>query len=59
MAHPDTRYNVPINVKPGRRGYGQGEGICVSDQNFLSNARGLGVEKTSNKVECPHPGNTK
>ena len=43
----------------GEGGYGQEAGICVSDPKFLSNARGSGVEKSSNKVDGPHPGNTK
>ena len=34
-------------------------GISVSDPKFLSNACGSGVVKLSNKVEGPHPRNTK
>ena len=53
---------TPINVNPEKGwggGFGQGAGICVSDPKFLSNDRGSGVEKSSNEVEGPHPGNTK
>ena len=37
-----------------------GRGFIVSViQKFLSNGPAPGVEKSSNKVEGPHPGNTK
>ena len=56
---PFVLYIAPINVKPGRGGMGKGWGFLLATQTFCQNACGLGIEKSSNEVQGPHPRTTK
>ena len=40
-------------------GMGKGWGFLSATQTFCQNACGLGIEKSSNDVQGPHPRNTK